>query len=156
MVNVMANLDVTFQCDGKMSTTKLKSHLNLTFKFLLNIQALTFSISSPYFFLQVIIIHSSLLSDSMPFEKVVSNFSPVACSWSAPSELDSVVSNIEASLSLGTDASLSLILDAVTALTHFLCIVFASNSSSFLKLYSSIDIGVLRVMFLSIGLMPEV
>ena len=49
MVNVMANLNVTFQCDGKMSTTQ-KSHLNLTFKFLLNIQALTFSISSPCFF----------------------------------------------------------------------------------------------------------
>ena len=27
----------------------------------------------------------------MPFEKVVSDFSPVACSWSAPSELDSIV-----------------------------------------------------------------
>ena len=77
----------------------------------------------------------------MPFEKVVSDFSPVDCSWSAPSELDSIVSNVEAGkdtlLSLGTDAPLSLILDAVTALTHFLCIVFVSNSSWFLNLYSS-------------------
>ena len=51
MVFVMANLNVTFQGDGKMSTMKLKkSQLNLTFKFLLNIQALTFWISSPCFF----------------------------------------------------------------------------------------------------------
>ena len=51
MVFVMTNLNVTFQRDGKMSTMKLKkSQLNLTFKFLLNIQALTFLISSPCFF----------------------------------------------------------------------------------------------------------
>ena len=31
MVNVMANLNVTFQRDGKMSTTKLKKSLKFNF-----------------------------------------------------------------------------------------------------------------------------
>ena len=91
MVNVMANLKITFQRDDKMSTMKLKSHLNLT-----QYTGIHFFDFSPLFFLRVIFIYSSLLSDSMPFEKVVSDFSPVDCSWSAPSEFDSIVSNIEA------------------------------------------------------------
>ena len=69
----------------------------------------------------MITIHSSLLSDSMPFEKVVSDFSPVDCSWSLSLGADAPLSLI---LDADADAPLSLILDAVTALTHFLCIVF--------------------------------